>query len=115
LNQSKENITKLMTLYPTQYLGTALSNLRSCFSLGDNWYVWSHGSNFDTVILENAYRLIGGSPWWDYKNVRDTRTLFDVAGCTYTAKGGHDALEDARNQAEAVQKAYQQLKGRVNM
>jgi hypothetical protein len=74
-------------------------------------YVWSHGSNFDIVILENAYKAIGQSAWWKYDNVRDTRTLFDLADYKYVAKGGHDALEDAMRQAEEVCNAYRQLKG----
>jgi hypothetical protein len=75
----------------------------------EKWYVWSHGSNFDTVLIENAYRAIGRKAWWKYTNVRDTRTLFDVANYKYTARGGHDALEDATNQAKAVIEAYKQL------
>jgi hypothetical protein len=72
--------------------------------------VWSHGSNFDIVILENAYKGIGQMPWWKYSNVRDTRTLFDLAKYKYVSKGGHDALIDAMSQAEAVASAYRQLK-----
>lgn len=73
-------------------------------------FVWSHGSNFDIVILENAYKAIGQMAWWKYSNVRDTRTLFDLANYKYISKGGHDALDDAVRQAEAVASAYQQLK-----
>lgn len=73
-------------------------------------WVWSHGSNFDMVILENAYKGIGQMAWWKYGNVRDTRTLFDLADYKYVSKGGHDALADAVRQAEAVAYAYQSLK-----
>jgi exodeoxyribonuclease VIII len=72
-------------------------------------YVWSHGSNFDIVILENAYKAIGQAAWWKYSNVRDTRTLFDLAEHKYVSKGGHDALDDAMRQAEAVAYAYNKL------
>lgn len=71
--------------------------------------MWSHGSNFDSVILENAYAACGIVPWWHYRNVRDTRTLFWLANYDYKAKGGHCALDDAMEQVEAVQEAYQQL------
>lgn len=73
-------------------------------------YVWSHGSNFDLVLLENAYKAIGEKAFWEYKNVRDTRTLFDVADYQYKAKGSHDALEDAMNQTKAVCEAYNKLR-----
>jgi len=80
------------------------------------WYVWSHSSCFDIVILENAFKACKMKIPWAYKNVRDTRTLFDLADYTYKAKGGHDALEDALSQVEAVQDAYKQLmKKEVNI
>lgn len=73
--------------------------------------LWAHGTNFDIPVLENAYRCIDRKPWWKYNNVRDTRTLFDVAGYTYIKKEvQHDALEDATNQAFGVVNAYKQLK-----
>lgn len=74
-------------------------------------YIWSHGSNFDTVVYENASKAVNHrfKVWWSYKDVRDTRTLFDLANYKYTAKGGHDALDDAMNQAKAVCEAYKQL------
>lgn len=72
-------------------------------------FIWSHGSNFDVVILENAYRAINQMPWWKYSNVRDTRTLFDIAKYKYISKGGHDALDDAFAQIEGVCEAYKSL------
>lgn len=75
--------------------------------------VWGHGSCFDIPILQNAYRASGRKEPWVYKNVRDTRTLFALAGHEYKAKGGHDALDDAMNQALAVISAYAKLKGGV--
>lgn len=113
MSQKQENIAKIVHTIKNNtnsLLGTVLTELHNTVSLGqDNWYVWSHGSNFDIVILENAYKAVGGKAWWKYSNVRDTRTLFDVANYTYKAGGGHDALDDAMNQAKAVCEAYQQL------
>lgn len=110
LKQSTKNISKLLSI-PRMTLNMALLDLTECFGLMDKekTYVWSHGSNFDIVLLENAYKATDMSIWWKYSNVRDTRTLFDIINYTYKAKGEHDALEDAINQAEAVAKAYQQL------
>ena len=103
LKQSKINQDRLLALQ-TISLQKAITGLFNSFNGLDKYktYLWSHGSNFDTVIIENACRLVGIPIWWKYSNVRDTRTLFDVYNYKYTAKGGHDALEDARNQAEAV-------------
>ena len=110
LKQSKENQERLLAL-KTKTLKDALVALFDSFVLLDKvkTCVWSHGSNFDTVILENACKLVGVPVWWKYSNVRDTRTLFDVCNYKYVASGGHDALDDAMNQAEAVAKAYSQL------
>ena len=114
LGQSSENIHRVVTIInstPHNMLGAVLSEFKSVCSLMDmeKVCIWSHGSNFDLVVLENAYHAIGSTIWWKYKNVRDTRTLFDIANYTYKATGGHDALEDATNQAYGVLNAYQQL------
>jgi hypothetical protein len=116
LEQPKKNIDNLLKIESVYGLEQALHKLEYEFlpMLKECTYVWSHGSNFDVVVLENAYQAIGREVWWKYKNVRDTRTLFDLADYKYVAKGGHDALEDARNQAQAVQEAYQLLMGGKN-
>lgn len=103
LKQSKENQDRLLAI-KTVDIKTALQKLFNSFVGLDKYKtcVWSHGSNFDTVILENACKLTGTPIWWKYTNVRDTRTVFDVANYTYKAIGKHDALEDAVSQAEAV-------------
>jgi len=112
LRQSKENIDRLLSVKALS-LEDVLISLTECFGYMDKktTCVWSHGSTFDMVLLENAYKAMDMSIWWKYSNVRDTRTLFDIANYKYTAKGGHDALEDAENQAKAVVEAYQQLQG----
>ena len=90
-------------------------NIREHIDKDTTIYLWSHGSNFDTVILDQAYKALGIKPFWDFRNVRDTRTLFDLAGYEYKARGGHDALEDAVNQVAAVRNAFKDLvKGGIN-
>jgi|HubBroStandDraft_5_1064220.scaffolds.fasta_scaffold199179_2 hypothetical protein len=63
--------------------------------------VWSHGSIFDLVILEEAYQLMGGEAPWDFRQVRDTRTLY-VFFDKKLPKNTHNALEDAEAQAKLV-------------
>lgn len=110
LKQSKENQDRVLSL-KRLVIGVALQEFEGWLNPLNKHMtnVWSHGSNFDTVILTNAYNLLGREVWWKFSNVRDTRTLFDVAGYEYKAKGGHDALEDAESQALAVVAAYKQL------
>lgn len=113
MKQSKENQDRVMGLNKKtiRYALDGLIDVLNSSKL--NRYMtcmWSHGSIFDMVIVENAFKLLGRKEmWWKFSNVRDTRTLFDLAGYKYTANGGHDALEDATNQALAVVSAYQQL------
>lgn len=111
-NQPKENRNRLLNM-PKSALIDVLEGIehtmREVFSDLSKVYLWSHGSNFDVVLLENAYNVVGMKAWWKYSNVRDTRTFFDVTNYTYKSKGGHDALDDATNQALAVQEAYKQF------
>jgi hypothetical protein len=72
---------------------------------------WAHGSCFDIVILENIYRQLNKPLPWNYWQIRDTRTLFDLGFDPDMPKGGkHDALQDAIRQAVGVQNMYAKLK-----
>lgn len=72
-------------------------------------YFWCHGASFDAPILghafEEAHRMYSGclkTPW-SHKNIRDTRTLYHLAGTDpnqQLAFGiAHTALDDAKWQA----------------
>ena len=71
--------------------------------------VWSHGAIFDIVIIENICRKLQQAVTWKFWEVRDTRTLFDIADLTVNIEGKHNALADAVAQADVVQKAYKKL------
>mgnify|MGYP001599409439 CR=1 FL=1 len=86
----------------------------------DDCRMWSHGSTFDCVILDQAYRAVGKRTPWHFRNVRDTRTLFELADPDQKIPwedGGikHHALWDAWRQAIKVQKCYQLLCTRVEV
>jgi len=70
-------------------------------------YPWCHGAGFDVPLLDAAYKACGLTSPWEFWNVRDTRTLYDVAGVKVDRKAGthHHALDDAINQAEAASRA----------
>lgn len=73
--------------------------------------VWGHGATFDPVLLDAAYRACGlKTPWRPY-DARDTRTLYELAGVKPDRAAGlhHDALDDAKAQALAVQAAMRAL------
>jgi exodeoxyribonuclease VIII len=65
---------------------------------------WSHGSIFDINILDTYYRALKKAPPWNYWQVRDTRTVFDLGYDPELPKvTAHNALEDANAQAIGVQ------------
>jgi hypothetical protein len=77
--------------------------------------VWSNGASFDCVVMEHAWRQTSDKPNpipWPYYTVRDTRTLYEIAGVKLKDGGhstSHKAVEDAERQAIVVQKAYTKL------
>ena len=78
--------------------------------------VWSHGAPFDVVVMETAMRqTLTDRPNpipWPFYTVRDTRTLFEIAGVKLKDGGhvtSHKAVEDAERQAIVVQQAYKKL------
>ena len=80
---------------------------------------WGNGSTFDISILEDAYRAAGEKAPWLFYNVRDVRTICDVAS-VYMSRDDvpfvgvkHDAMSDAIHQATYVSKMWQLLQGVV--
>lgn len=78
--------------------------------------VWSNGAAFDVVVAETAFRQVftdrpNPIPWPFY-TVRDTRTLYELAGVKLKDGGHvtkHKAVDDAERQAIVVQQAYKKL------
>lgn len=72
---------------------------------------WSHGATFDLVIIENMFRQLEKPSPWNFWQMRDTRTLFDLGVDPDMPKGEkHNALQDAIRQAVGVQNVYAKLK-----
>ncbi len=68
---------------------------------------WSHGSCFDLIILEDIYRQFNRAVPWQFYQIRDTRTAFDLGIDPQMPKDSkHDALHDAVRQAIGVQNVY---------
>jgi DNA polymerase III epsilon subunit-like protein len=73
--------------------------------------VWSHGVGFDLIILEQYFRKIEKAVPWQFWEMRDTRTLFDIGINPDRAEvTAHNALADAVDQAKGVQKVYRKLR-----
>ena len=72
---------------------------------------WCQGPLFDYAILQNIYKQLGHPVPWQYWQIRDSRTLFNLVPRDPNEKrtGMHNALEDCYFQARKVQKVYKQL------
>lgn len=73
--------------------------------------VWGNGSDFDNVILANAYRKLGLDQPWSYREnccYRTIRTRFPKVDFSFEGTA-HNALYDARNQANYLIKLNKEL------
>ncbi|WP_010322993.1 3'-5' exonuclease [Marinobacterium stanieri] len=64
--------------------------------------IWGNGSDFDNVILANAYRAMGMETPWEFWNNRCYRTLKNQYRHITLERTGthHSAYDDAHSQAE---------------
>ena len=99
-----------------EYLSGALGAFANWITAnaGPDARLWTHGAAEDAVWLRSAYRETapGMSFPIHYRNIRDTRTLFDIMDTPEIVVPGlvdHVALDDAIYQALRIQHAYQQL------
>lgn len=69
--------------------------------------VWSKGATFDVAILESACRVSGRPIPWEFRDIRDVRTIYhlgEAMGLPRPPKPEvpHDPLSDAVAQAQGV-------------
>ena len=93
-SENKLPIKEVIDMFTTWFRGTGASK------------VWAHGSTFDIPIWDTVCSFSKKSVPWSFRDVRDTRTVFDLAEVDFTAlkKEGayHNALDDAVNQTRAL-------------
>lgn len=83
-------------------------------ALGGDLLLWAHGASFDGPLLEEVYRRAGLTPPWHFWQLRDTRTLYDLAGIdkrNYDVPPPHVALNDAVGQVRAANAALRVIAG----
>jgi len=76
--------------------------------------VWANGSVFDIPIIEDCFANLGMRTPWQFYNIRDCRTIYELAGVSlkdakYQTKTTHKALDDAIHQTVVIQDAYDKL------
>jgi len=91
-------------------------NEKSETSYNRECYVWSNGSNFDIAILQNAYQHYNLKIPWQFWNIRDVRTLVDLASDKVNVKNikfkgePHNALDDALHQIKYCSLCWKALR-----
>ena len=94
-------------------LRAAIESLFAWFLHVKGKWVWSHGATFDIPILSVIYSRLGLKLPWEFRDARDTRTLYSLlpSGKPNVRRitSQHDALEDAIFQAHSVITAYREL------
>ncbi|MBS7737731.1 MULTISPECIES: 3'-5' exonuclease [unclassified Chelatococcus] len=86
-----------------------------CLTRGDRIKPWGNGATFDIAILDYAFpKITGQASPWRFFNVRDCRTIKDIAGDIAAfphprAGTHHQALDDAVFQAQWVSYYWQTL------
>jgi len=79
--------------------------------------IWGNGADFDNAILCLCYQAAGVQMPWDFWNNRCFRTFKNLAPHIKVGRSGtyHNALDDARTQAEHALKIFALLGNRMNL
>jgi|APSaa5957512493_1039668.scaffolds.fasta_scaffold41887_2 hypothetical protein len=102
---------------PRIHIGDALQRLHKWIDKDD--IPWSHGSDYDLILLKTAWERYEKNVPWLFWNARCTRTLYDVCGLTKDdikarrSTNHHHALADCWDQLLMVQECYRKLKDAV--
>lgn len=74
--------------------------------------VWGNGASFDNVLLATAYKRLGMETPWPFWKDRCFRTMKNVCRVDHVLEGtAHNALDDARSQAQHLIKINAKLGG----
>lgn len=101
----RDNDARLDLLDARFNISVALSNLSEWIHQSkspDEWSVWGNGSDFDLVILGNAFKATGIQTPWNHRQHRCYRTLKSLYPDIKIPNEGvkHNALNDAIWQAK---------------
>lgn len=90
-----------------QPLFDALQSFKTWFEVHGGERVWAQGASFDPPVIEAAFDACKIAYPWKFWNIRDTRTLYDIAkfNPNNVKRDGtfHNALDDAKHQVGLVQ------------
>lgn len=75
--------------------------------------IWGNGADFDNAILQICFDVVGLEQPWEFWNNRCYRTLKNLPGAPKMQKRSgthHNALDDAKTQAEHAVEIHKALK-----
>lgn len=113
--EQQDPVARQMALANPLPLASALPYLSTWIqwaAAGQQFQIWCHGATFDCPLLQEVYRRAGLPTPWQFWQVRDTRTLYDLALINpkdYAVPPPHVALNDAIGQTRAAVAAMQIL------
>jgi hypothetical protein len=104
-------------LVDPQPLAKVASEFHTFFKANGGVQIWCQGANFDSVLWEAAVNAVWPSKSflpWKFWNVRDTRTVYEIAGFNPDSinRAGtyHNALDDSLHQIRCLTAAVQSLR-----
>lgn len=95
----------------------AAARFQTWFKMVEGSQIWSQG-NIDMPMWQRVMRLHNLNEPWDFWNIRDTRTLYDLAKMRDNFSYKHDvprdgtyhhALDDAKHQVKCCHEAWNRL------
>jgi hypothetical protein len=105
-----------------QQLRAVVSDFHRWFSSvgpSDKTRVWSHGAAFDLPIWQAAAEAVGSAVPWSYWNIRDDRTVHDLAAFdirdVFRDGAAHSALDDALFQVRCLAAAWRRITIRADV
>lgn len=113
MQQSDEARAALLANGEARSINSALIDFAQWFrDHNDSAPMWGNGSDFDNVILANAYRAAHLNQPWKFRNNRCFRTLKNLHPNIKVERQGthHNALHDAVHQARHAVAIFQNIK-----
>ena len=81
----------------------ALDKFDAFFGYNKKQMIWSQGTYFDCGLLKDTYDVCNRKEPWEFWNIMDARTIFNLVGVRFKNKSNaHSALDDAIATAELL-------------
>ena len=118
LKQDKDPLDEAFLIGPRYPIWDVLQDFVNwisivCKTVGDyKVNIWSHGKDFDVVVLQSGFKVCNIECPWKFWDTRDTRTLYALAGVDMrnisVPEGykAHNAVGDCFKQIEGVRQAF---------